>query len=53
MGRYAGHELPWGAGTDQQTHDQAEIVAGDVRQIALVQVLAAAQPGAMSSDIRN
>ena len=43
--RCAGQELPWGAGTDQEPHDQAEIVAGDVDQIALVQVLAAAQPG--------
>ena len=31
---------------DQDPHDQAEIVAGDVYQIAFVQVLAAAQPGA-------
>ena len=41
-----GQELPWGPGTDQEPHDQAEIVAGDVHEVALVQVLAAAQPGA-------
>ena len=40
----AGQELPWGAGTDQEPHDQAEIVAGDVHEVAFVQVLAAAQP---------
>ena len=43
--RRAGQELPRGPGTDQEPHDQAEIVAGDVHQVALVQVLAAAQPG--------
>ena len=46
MRRDAGQELPWGAGTDQEPHDQAEIVAGDVDEVAFVQVLAAAQPGA-------
>ena len=42
--RDAGQELPRGAGTDQEPHDQAEIVAGDVHEVAFVQVLAAAQP---------
>ena len=42
--RCAGQELPRGPGADQQAHDQAEIVAGDVHEIAFVQVLAAAQP---------
>ena len=41
-----GQELAWGTGTDQEPHDQAEIVAGDVHEVAFVQVLAAAQPGA-------
>ena len=40
----AGRELAWGAGADQEPHDQAEIVAGDVDEVAFVQVLAAAQP---------
>ena len=31
-------------GTDQQTHDQAEIVAGDVHEVAFTEVLVAAQP---------
>ena len=44
MRRCAGQELPRRAGPDQEPHDQAEIVAGDVDEIALVQVLAAAQP---------
>ena len=35
-----------GAGADQEPHDQAEIVAGDVHEVAFVQVLAATQPGA-------
>ena len=38
------NELPWGAGADQEPHDQAEIVAGDVDEVALVQVRAATQP---------
>ena len=42
--RCTGQELPWGPGTDQEPHDQAEIVAGDVHEVAFVQVLAAAQP---------
>ncbi len=45
MRRCAGRELPRGAGPDRQAHDQAEIVAGDMHAMALVQVLAAAQPG--------
>ena len=40
----AGQELPWGAGADQEPHDQAEIVAGDVHEVAFVQVVAATQP---------
>ena len=32
----ADQELPWGAGADQEPHDQAEIVAGDVHEVALV-----------------
>ena len=40
----AGQELPWGAGADQEPHDQAEIVAGDVHEVAFVQSLAATQP---------
>ena len=43
--RGTGQELLRGSGADREPHDQAEIVAGDVHQIALVQVLAAAQPG--------
>src|SRR5687768_15716877 len=46
MRRRTGHELPRGTGTDQQAHEQPEIVAGDMHEIALAQVLAAAQPGA-------
>ena len=34
--RDAAQELPWGPSTDQQTHDQAEIVAGDVDEVAFV-----------------
>ena len=41
-----GRELSWGPSTDEEPHDQAEIVAGDVHEVALAQVVAAAQPGA-------
>ena len=44
MRRSAGQELPWGAGAGQEPHDQAEIVAGDVHEVAVVQSLSAAQP---------
>src|ERR1043166_3534847 len=44
--RDAGHELPRGAGPDQEAHDQPEVVAGDVHEVALLQVLPPAQPGA-------
>src|SRR5689334_1630708 len=43
--RDAGHELSRGAGTDQEARDQAEVVAGDVHEVALLQVLPPAQPG--------
>jgi hypothetical protein len=35
MRRCAGQELPRGAGPDQKPHDQAEIVARNVHEIAL------------------
>src|SRR3712207_7198045 len=38
-------ELAGRPGAGQQPHDEAEVVAGDVDQVALVQVLPAAQPG--------
>ena len=44
MRRGAGRELSRGAGPDQEPHHQPEIVAGDVDQIALAQVLPPAQP---------
>ncbi len=34
-----------GAGADQEAHQQSEIVAGDMEQIALVDVLSTAKPG--------
>ena len=34
-----------GAGADQEAHQQSEIVAGDVEEIALVNVITASQPG--------
>ncbi len=40
-----GSRLSWGSGPDQQPHQDAEIVAGDVDQITLVDILASAQPG--------
>src|SRR5688572_5769248 len=46
MRRRTGHERPRGAGTDQKAQEQPEIVASDMHEIALAQVLAAAQPGA-------
>lgn len=39
-------ELARGSGSGEQAHDQPEIVTCDVDQIALVDVGAAAQPGA-------
>ena len=54
----AGQILSRGACPDQQTHDQAQIVAGDVHEITFLQVLAAAQPsgsarspGGMSAEL--
>ena len=41
----AGGGLLRGAGADQGAHQDAEVVAGDVDQVALVDVLAPAQPG--------
>jgi hypothetical protein len=41
----AGSRLFRGSGPDQQPHENAEIVAGDMDQIALVDILASAQPG--------
>jgi hypothetical protein len=56
--RCAGHELPCGSGTGPKAHDQAEMVAGDVHEMALVQVLTAAppsgsarSPGGMSAEL--
>ena len=40
------HGLPWGAGTDQLAYQEGEVVTGNVEQVALVQALATAQPGA-------
>ena len=45
MGRGAGQERPRGTSADQQAHDQAEIVAGNVRQMAPAQIVPPAQPG--------
>src|SRR5512133_4061054 len=42
--RPAGGCLLWRSGADQQAHQDAEVVAGDVDQVALVDVLAPAQP---------
>ena len=39
-------ELTGGPGTGQQAHDQPQIEAGDMDQIAFMEVFAAAQPGA-------
>src|SRR4051794_41886558 len=44
--RRPGQELPRGPGADQQAHDQPEVVAGDVHEVALLQVLPPPQPGA-------
>ncbi len=41
----ARHGLARGAGADELAHQQREVVAGDVKQVSLVQVLAPAQPG--------
>src|SRR5512134_3581776 len=43
--RCLGQERPRSTGTDQKTHDQPEVVAGDVEEVALAQVLPATQPG--------
>ena len=40
-----GQELAWGTGTDQEPHDQAEIVAGDVHEVAFVPFEEAGLPG--------
>ncbi len=40
------HGLLRGAGADQLAHQETQIVAGDVEQVALVQVVPTAQPGA-------
>ena len=40
----ARHRFPRGAGADALAHQQREIVAGDVKQVSLVHVLAPAQP---------
>src|SRR4051794_36165510 len=42
--RNPGPEPPRGSRSRQQPHNQAQVVAGDVDQVALVQVLPAAQP---------
>ena len=34
--RYAAQQFPWGAGAGQEPHDQPEIVAGDVDEVAFV-----------------
>ena len=36
----------WGAGASQQAHDQAEIVAGDMDEVAFLDIVATAQVGA-------
>ncbi len=36
---------PWGAGAGEQAHDRRQVVAGDVDQVAFLDVVAAAQPG--------
>src|SRR5208337_1045948 len=38
--------LPWGALTVERAHQHAEVEAGDMDQVALVDILASAQPGA-------
>ena len=40
-----GHGPLPGSGAAQQTHQEPEIVAGDMEKISFVNVLAAAQPG--------
>ena len=45
IGERTCRRLSWSSGPDQQPHQDAEIVAGDVDQIALVNVFASAQPG--------
>ena len=41
----ARHGLARGAGADELAHQQREVVAGDVKQVSLVHVLAAPKPG--------
>ena len=36
---------PWGAGAGEKPHDQPQIVAGDVDQVAFLDVVATTQPG--------
>jgi hypothetical protein len=43
--RGAGQELPRGPRADQEAHDQPEVVAGDVHQVTLLEVLPTTQPG--------
>src|SRR5207344_3505114 len=45
IGEPTSRRLSWSSGPDQQPHQDAEIVAGDMDQIALVDILAPAQPG--------
>ena len=40
-----GSRLSRGSGPDQQPHQDAEVVPGDVDQISLVNIFASAQPG--------
>jgi hypothetical protein len=47
-------ELAGRPGAGQQPHDEAEVVASHVDQVALVQVLPAAQPGAtQAADVED
>src|SRR5207344_1018800 len=45
IGEPTSRRLSWSSRPDQQPHQDAEIVAGDVDQIALMDILAPAQPG--------
>src|SRR4051794_24077637 len=45
IGQCTGSRLSRSSGPDQQPHQDAEIVAGDVNQVALVNIVAPAQPG--------
>src|SRR4051794_8910589 len=44
IGECTCRRLSWGSGPDQQPHQDAEIVAGSVDQVAFVNVFASAQP---------